>query len=137
LFQSKDDLITKDKWILASKYANTNNEEKKGRTLEYCKKSDEVLVMRFHKDGSVGITEDNGKKFATITWNWKTNEKKYFQLNRGDFYDDFLILKLDGKILQCCKIDINTRDRELMTFRHPEDKKWKDDKTVEILNKMQ
>jgi len=136
LFKSKDEKLTADKWILHSKFISTYKDGKSDSKLVYFKKSEEKLVFNFKTDGTVHITEDNGNKFATITWNWKSDAKKYIQLNRGNYYGDFLVLELTGKTFEISKSDISTMDSELMTFKHYDDTEWYDDEKVDMMNKI-
>lgn len=136
LFMSKDEKLTADKWIQSSSFISKYKDGKSEHKQILYKKSEENLTFKFDMDGTVRITEDNGLKFATITWNWRSDKKKYIQLNRGKYYGDFLVLELTPKILKLSKSDISTIGSEIMTFMHPDSDEWYSDEEVEEMNKI-
>ena len=135
-FQSKDELLTKEKWILHSRFISNYENGKSTNDMVFYKKTDEVLTLNFKKDGTIRITEDNGEKYATIRWEWRSDDKKYIVLDKGRFTGDFYVLELTGSTLQWSKSDIHSSNSNLETFKHINDKEW-DDEKVEIMNEIQ
>lgn len=126
LFQSKDELLTKSKWILYSKFNTTNNK------LEFFKKLEEKQTFFFNKDGSVDITEDNVQKFATILWEWGDNDKEYIKLIDGNKFADYHLYKLSNSTLEISKSEISSMASEFLTYKHIDDVEWNDKKIEEI-----
>jgi hypothetical protein len=133
-FQSKDELLTKDKWILYYRYISNYENGKSTSEIIFYKRMDEVLTLKFSKDGTIRITEDNGEKFATIRWGWKSDDKKYITLDRGSYTGDFHVLELTNSTLNWSKSDIYSNMTVLETFKHFDDKGWNDDR-VDLMNK--
>ena len=134
--KNKDELITMKPWYLSHKF---NIDYKKGKSiskLTYFKKSEEKLVFKFNINGTLKINEDNGKKYATVRWEWKTADKKYFNILTGIAIGTFTISELNSKELQISKQNIYSSNYEILYFKHFDDADWKTDDEVYNYNKI-
>jgi len=134
-FQSKEELLTKEKWVLHSRFISDFKDGKAENDMIFYKKADEALVLKFEKDGTIRITEENGLKVATIRWEWKSEDKKYITLDKGSHTGDFHILELTGSTFKWSKSDIYSTKSTLEIFKHLGDKEW-DDENVDMKNTM-
>ena len=136
LFKSKDQLLTEKEWILFQTMTTKTLEANAKLNFERYTKTERKLVMNFHEDGTVDITQDNGEKYATVPWSWKTTKKKYFRLHKGKYHGDFHITRLDDQSFAYAKVDLgDERDdiTEINFFQHPDDDGWLNEKQIEML----
>lgn len=135
LFKSNDELLTEKKWVLHNRFYSNYEDGESTNDMKFYKKSEEVLTFKFNTDGTVRITEDNGAKYATIRWFWKSDDQKYITLDKGRYTGDFHILELSSEEFKWSKSDIYSSNSVLETFKHPDNKEWNDDK-IERLNEL-
>lgn len=135
LFKSKDTLLTEEDWILYSRLSITGLTGNTTFKNSLFKKSDEVVVLMFNKDGTLDVRENNGAKFSTGLWNWKSEDKEYVEINYGDYSGELRIHKLNGSELEWSKLDVETGCSVRENFKHESDKNWNDE-TVDVLNKV-
>lgn len=135
LFKSKDALLTEEDWILYSRLTITGLTENTAVKNTLFKKSDEVVVLMFNKDGTLDVRENNGDKFSTGFWRWKSDDKEYIVINYRDYSGELCVHKLNCSDLEWSKLDVDSGSSVRECFKHEKDKDW-NDATVDVLNKV-
>jgi len=93
LFQSKDRLLTKSKWIATQVVDYDENGMIKWSTS--FKKEDDPLTIKFEQGGVCFIKDFKSKYIENNEWNWSGNDKEYIVIS--DRYNKATTFKVNIK----------------------------------------
>jgi hypothetical protein len=118
---TKDTLLTKDIWLLEQSVFYYKDLNLRGISFW---KQDSTDSMKFNKNNMLDYAG------LTTMWIWDTDDKKAIIIEATQFN----VSKLNHKVL----ILSNESDNlyEILYYRHPNDPKWADDESVDMMNSL-
>jgi hypothetical protein len=131
--KSRDEKLTKEEWILESKHITYNvATDIESDTTTFYKKSDRELVLQFHLDGNVVVTEKNNTKYGDAAWQWTDKNELKMSV---DGIDLNYRISLNKKKLCISSTDLDKNTTVYMVLRQASDNDRIKDVMVDYMNK--
>lgn len=131
--KTRDEKLTKEEWILESKHITYNvATDIEIDTTTFYKKSDRELVLQFHMDGSVVVTEKNNTKYGDAAWQWTDKNELKMSV---DGIDLNYRISLNKKKLCISSTDLDKNTTVYMVLRQASDNDRIKDVMVDYMNK--
>lgn len=119
--ENKDDLLTKDLWILQSTITTTRSPEGRKNKYEYFNKEDEVKTLQFNEYGTVR-TNGIGKLPIEVKWEWENEEKDGIRLAENISY---FVIEVSDEEFSWSERRVSIEDTTVIEiYRHSSDKEW-------------